>query len=32
LLANDEVLALVHVSRLSEFAALLAPPRPVERR
>jgi trk system potassium uptake protein TrkA len=27
----DEVLALAHVKRLSEFAALLAPPRPVER-
>lgn len=28
---NDEVLALVHGTRLSEFAALLAPPRPVQR-
>jgi trk system potassium uptake protein TrkA len=30
--ANDEVLALVHVTHLSDFAILLAPPRPVERK
>ncbi len=30
--ANDEVLALVHASSLSDFASLLAPPRPVERK
>ncbi len=29
--ANDEVLALVHISRLSVLAGLLAPPRPVAR-
>jgi trk system potassium uptake protein len=29
---SDEVLALVHASRLSDFAALLAPPKPVERK
>jgi len=31
LAVNDEVLALVHTNRLSEFAALLSPPRPIER-
>jgi len=29
--ANDEILALVHGSRLSELAALLSPPRPIQR-
>jgi trk system potassium uptake protein TrkA len=29
--ASDEILALVHGSRLSEFAFLLSPPRPVQR-
>jgi trk system potassium uptake protein len=29
--ASDEVLALVHASRLSDFAALLASPKPVQR-
>ena len=29
--ANDEVLALVHGSRLNEFANLMAPPKPVMR-
>jgi trk system potassium uptake protein TrkA len=28
----DEILALVHGNRLSEFASLLAPPRPLERK
>ena len=28
---NDEVIALVHADKLSEFAILLAPPRPIER-
>lgn len=30
--AYDEVLALVHAKRLSDFATLLAPPRPIERK
>jgi trk system potassium uptake protein len=29
--ANDEILALIHTSRLSEFATLMAPPKPVQR-
>ena len=29
--ASDEVLALVHSSRLADFAVLLAPPQPIER-
>lgn len=31
LLPHDEILALVHASRLDDFALLLAPPRPIER-
>lgn len=30
--ASDEVLALVHTSKLAEFAALLSPPKPIERK
>ena len=29
---HDEILALVHASRLDDFALLLAPPRPIERK
>jgi len=29
---SDEILALVHKTRLSDFAVLLAPPRPLERK
>jgi len=32
LMANDEILALVHVQRLSEFAAIIDPLKPIERK